>query len=63
MWKAASDYYGTYLNNAKVPQKYVNTLLELMRLGDSPENQTRLAVEKQTIVDRLEAARECAEAE
>ena len=34
-----------------------------MRLGDSPENQTRLAVEKQTIVDRLEAARECAEAE
>ncbi len=63
LWKAASDYHGTYLNQAKVPQKYVDTLLELMRLADSPENQTRLAREKQNILDRLEAARECAEAE
>ena len=63
LWKAASNYHGTYLKHAKVPQKYVDTLLELMRLGDSPENQTWLAVEKQKIVDRLEAARKCAEAE
>ncbi len=63
LWKAASDYHGTYLSHAKVPQKHVDTLLELMGLGDSPENQTRLAVEKQKILDRLEAARKCAEAE
>ena len=63
LWKAASDYHGTYLNQAKVPQKYVDTLLEQMRLADSPENQTRLAVEKHNIINRLEAARECAEAE
>ena len=63
LWKAASDYHRTYLTHAKVPQKYVDSQLELMRLGDSPENQTQLAVEKQTVVDRLEAARECSEAE
>ena len=34
-----------------------------MRLGDSPENQTRLAVEKETILNRLEAAQECTAAE
>ena len=63
LWKAASDYHEKYLNHAKVPQKYADTLLELMRLGDSLENRTRLAMEKQTIVGRLKAAREYAEAE
>lgn len=58
LWKKARHAYQMILEASSVPQVLMEPQLEMMRQGGSPENKARLDIEKQQIMNRLQAARQ-----
>ena len=58
LWGKARSVYQTIMEASNVPHVLIKPQLEMMTQGDSPENKTRLDIERQHILGRLQAARQ-----
>lgn len=58
LWRKARHAYQMILEESDVPQSVIELQLAKMRQGDSPENKAQIDIERQQILNRLQAARQ-----